>query len=403
MFREGASLPAVTSDDHAGRSDRTAIPWASLAVLAAGHFAVDSCTGIWPIFKTLAHLDLSRAGLIASVGSMVGNGLQIGFGPLADRGWRKPLLVGGVLLAGAVTLVPLATSYGQMFALVLVTYVGSAAFHPSGTGSAGTLLTTRTGVLVGVFLAGGYAGYALSQGVFSLLYARRPELAASMAAVPIVVAIAIALRVPRAPAGFHAGHQEAQGWAAHGSLLPLFLVQVFSTAINLAVIFLLPDLLLARGAPSFMVHGGGHFALVAGGCLTLLPAGHAADRWGARRVLVAANLILGLSLAVLLLRHSAAPADLLVVAIFGVGASANNVVAVAEGNRRMPGRASGVSALLMGFPWCIAAAAPMIAGFLADPARGGSPTQALVWLGLAVPLGLIASASLRPVARPQAA
>jgi FSR family fosmidomycin resistance protein-like MFS transporter len=403
MFREGASLPAVTADDSAGRSDRTAIPWASLAVLAAGHFAVDSCTGIWPIFKTLAHLDLSRAGLIASVGSMVGNGFQIGFGPLADRGWRKPLLVGGVLLAGAVTLVPFANGYGQMFALVLMTYVGSAAFHPSGTGSAGTLLATRTGVLVGFFLAGGYAGYALSQGVFSVLYARRPELAAAMAAVPIAVAIAIALRVPSTPAGLHAGRHAAPGWAAHGSLLPLFLVQVFSTAINLAVIFLLPDLLLARGAPSFMVHGGGHFALVAGGCLSLLPAGHAADRWGARRVLVAANLILGVSLAVLLLRQGAGPADLLVVAIFGIGASANNVVAVAEGNRRMPGRASGVSAFLMGFPWCIAAAAPMIAGFLADPARGGSPTQALVWLGLAVPLGLIASASLRPVARPQPA
>jgi MFS family permease len=213
------------------------IPWASLLALTAGHFAVDCCTGIWPIFKTLAQLDLTRAGMIASAGSMVGNGLQVLLGPLADRGFRRRLLLGGVLLGGAVTLLPLASTYGQMFALVLLTYVGSAAVHPAGTGSAATLSSSRTGVLVGVFLSGGYAGYSLSQIVFSSLYLRRPESTALMALVPIAAATAI-------------------------------------------------------------------------------------------------------------------------VAVLGGGTSTNNVVSVSEGNRRLPGRASGVSALLMGFPWRHAGAGP---------------------------------------------
>ncbi len=375
------------------------IPWASLLALTAAHFAIDCCTGIWPVFKTLAQLDLARAGLIASAGSMAGNGLQVVLGPLADRGFRKPLLLCGVLLGGAVTLLPLASTYWQMFALVLLTYLGSAAVHPAGTGSAATLSPSRTGVLVGIFLSGGYAGFSLSQIIFSSLYLRRPELTLLMGLVPIAAATAVALQVPAPQPLSRERPPRLSRALAHGPLVPLFLVQVFSTAVHLGVIFLLPDLLLSRQAPSFMVHGGGHFALIAGGCLCLLPAGHAADRWGARRVLILANIVMGASLGALLLRETATAVDLAIVAFLGGGTSINNVVAVSEGNRRFPGRASGVSAILMGFPWCFASAAPMIAGLLADPSSGGTPARALAWLGLAIPASLLAGSCVGP-ARP---
>jgi hypothetical protein len=101
------SQPADASRDSAiGMSAATGVAWSSLAALAAGHFAVDCCTGIWPVYKTLAQLDLSKAGLIAMAGSMTGNGLQLAFGLLADRGWRKRLLVAGLALSGAVTFLP---------------------------------------------------------------------------------------------------------------------------------------------------------------------------------------------------------------------------------------------------------------------------------------------------------
>jgi FSR family fosmidomycin resistance protein-like MFS transporter len=376
----------------------TAAAGASLVALAGGHFAVDCCTGIWPVFKTLAHLDIARAGLIATAGSMAGNGLQVAFGFLADRGWRRRLVVGGVCLAGAVTFVPVAVgSYVLMFALVLATQLGSAAFHPSATGAAGALSRSHTGLMIGLFLSGGYVGYSLSQVLFSSVYRHSSSLTPVIALVPFAAAVAIARQ---GPAVFPTIRPDRQPRALPSvplrPLAPLFAVQVFTNAISSSLIFLLPDFLLARGAPTWMAEGGGHFGLVAGGCLGILPAGHAADRWGARRVLLVANGATLVLLALLLGRTSASAVDLGLVTAFGAFSAMNGVVSVAEGNRLVPGQASGVSALLMGLAWCVGAIGPVTAGWLADPARGGTPAAALAWLGLALPLALVASLGVRP-------
>jgi FSR family fosmidomycin resistance protein-like MFS transporter len=371
---------------------------ASLLALAGGHFAVDCCTGIWPVFKTLAHLDIVRAGLIATVGSMAGNGLQVVFGLLADRGWRRHLVLGGVCLAGTMTLVPFAVgSYLLMFALVLATQLGSAAFHPSATGAAGALSRSHTGFMIGLFLAGGYGGYSLSQVLFSSVYRHSPALTPLIALVPLTAAAAIAVRwPPTAPSTRPEREPRGRLHLPLRPLAPLFAVQVFTNMVGVSVIFLLPDLFLARHAPAWMVQGGGHFGLVAGGCLGLLPAGHAADRWGARRVLLVANGAALLLLALLLGRSSASAVDLGLVTAFGAFNAMNGVVSVAEGNRLLPGQASGVSAMLMGLAWCVGALGPVTAGWLADPTRGGTPAAALAWLGLALPLALAASLAVRP-------
>ncbi len=370
----------------------------TLLALVGGHFAVDCCTGIWPVFKTLAHLDIAAAGLIATVGQMAGNGLQLAFGILADRGWRRRLIVTGVAVTGTVTLVPWAVrSYVLMGILVLITQLGSAAFHPSATGAAGMLSRRRTGFMIAVFLAGGYGGYSLSQVLFSAVYVSAPAFTALIALVPVAIAATIAAFLRESP---EPRRVRRVGWEALRPelvrLSPLFATQTLASAVNVSLVFLLPDLLLSRGAARWIVQGGGHFALVAGGCLSLVPAGHASDRWDGRRVLLAANLATGVFLALLLARGSASLVDLALVAGIGAFNGMNSVVAIAEGNRLLPGQASGVSALLMGLPWCLAALGPVAAGILADPARGGTPAGALGWFLLLVPLALLASLLVRP-------
>jgi FSR family fosmidomycin resistance protein-like MFS transporter len=387
---------ATPSPEAAPRA--TASAWWTLAALAGGHGAVDCCSGIWPVFKTLANLDIATAGLIATVGSMTGNGLQIAFGVLADRGWRKRLIVTGVAVAGAVTLAPWAVrSYLVMGALVLVTNVGSAAFHPSATGAAANLSRRRVGFMIAVFLSGGYLGYSLSQFLFSAVYESSHALTPVIALLPLAMAAAIALglRVPGETRRLRAvDWRTLRGHA--GSLAPLFAVQTIAGAVNVSLVFLLPDLLLSRHAAPWVVRGGGHFALIAGGCLSLLPAGQASDRWSARHMLVFANLTTALALGLLLLRDSTSTLDLLLVAAVGAFNGINSISAVAEGNRLLPGQASAVSALLMGLPWCVAALGPVVAGVLADPVRGGTPAGALSWFLLLMPLGLVAALRVRP-------
>ncbi|MCU0291040.1 MAG: hypothetical protein MUF10_03495, partial [Thermoanaerobaculaceae bacterium] len=244
---------------------------------------------------------------------------------------------------------------------------------------------------------GGYLGYACSQLIFSAIYLRLPRLTPVMLAIPLAVAVALAIWLPSPPkASTPAAEARPALFPREPGLVPLFGVQLFATAASQSLIFLLPDLMEARQAPHWIVNGGAHFGLVAGSCLALLPAGHLADRWGARRVLVAGNAATGVLLALLLVGSGSPLADLALVTAFGLFNGVNTVVTVAEGNRMLPGQASGVSSLLMGLPWCVAALGPVIAGTLAEPAHGGSPAIALSWLGLAIPVALIASLLVRP-------
>jgi MFS family permease len=242
-------------------------------------------------------------------------------------------------------------------------------------------------------LTGGYLGYGLSQLVFTATYHAHRSGTGLLFLAPLLTGLAVAAMVPKV-----AGRgQSLAAWkralrAELGPLRSLFLVQLFASAINLGLVFLLPDLLLARGAPTWIAQGGGHAALVLGGALSLLPAGHAADRFGARRVLVATNLFAGALIAWLVFVPSPSLVELAVIAGFGAFNGANNVVLVAEGNRLFPGQASAASALLMGFPWCFASLAPVIVGNLADPTHGGNPVTGLGWLSLCVPCTLLASA-----------
>jgi MFS family permease len=284
-----------------------------------------------------------------------------------------------------------------MAGLVLACQIGSAAFHPSAAGAATTMEPRRAGFMLGVFLAGGYLGYAFSQLLFTAVHAASPAAAPLLALLPVAAAGTIALAVPRAGV---AARRQALPWAALRQALPrltsLFAVQLCASAVNTTLIFLLPDLLHERQAARWLVEGGGHFALVAGGGLALLPAGHASDRWGARRVLLLGNAASGLLLLWLLSRGTASAFDLLLVLGFGAFNGVNSVVAVAEGSRVLPGHASGVSALLMGLPWCLAAAGPVVAGILADPGHGGSAGGALGSFALLLPAALAAAAFVRP-------
>ena len=387
-----ASSPSPTAATEPALPERVRTTSLALAALALGHLAVDSCTGIWPVFKTLAGLDLAQAGMIATTGGVLGNALQLAFGRLADSGHRRKLLVAGVLAASAALWVGLTRSFWVHAALILLTSIGSAAFHPSGAGAAGRLTQSRQGLMVAGFLAGGYIGFAFSQLAFTAAYRLAPVAPLLLALLPVTAAGALFFLI--SPASEEPRHGAGAAPILWSRLLPLLTVQLLTTALGLSLIFLLPDLMMARGAPAVLVAGGGHAVYVLGGALSLLPGGILADRLGTRTLLLAVNTASIVLLAALLGTPPSPAVSLVLVALFGFFNGVNNVTIVAEGNRIMPTRASAASSLLMGLPWCIAALAPSLAGALAEPSHGGTPDRALSWMALSLPVTLLVSTTL---------
>jgi MFS family permease len=165
--------------------------------------------------------------------------------------------------------------------------------------------------------------------------------------------------------------------------------------------FLTPEMF--GGDRSFFAMGGAHRLATLAGAAALFPAGAARDRFGARPVLLAANLLAAASVGILSLTlgHRALLV-LLPLLVFNFANATNTVVALAKGMRGLSKAGSSVSALLLGLPWLAAAPAPSLAGLLADHHRGGTLNSALVLLGLCSPLAAAVALSLRrkpPLAR----
>lgn len=142
---------------------------ASIVLLIAvmGHFCVDLMIGIWPVFKTMARLDLAIAGMISALGAFIGEGLQIFFGHLSDRGHNKKLLMGGLVAAAGCAFLAYADHYLSYFCLFLLTCLGSGAFHPTGASLVGHFSGKRKGLFLTLFAAGGTLGIAFSQVLFT--------------------------------------------------------------------------------------------------------------------------------------------------------------------------------------------------------------------------------------------
>ncbi len=367
----------------------------TLFVLWLGHFAVDSFTGIWPIYKTLAGLDLVKAGLIATIGGFVGNSVQIVFGYLGDKGWSRMLLLFGVLAASTVILVPYidTSNYFLMGVLVLLTFLGSSAYHPSGTGTASSLSTASKGKLTALFLSGGFTGYAFSQLLFTKIYTQTNGKPAIM----LIMAVAVgSLLFLLAPPAVKQQKKDDNFWTAtkgiRQPLIFLFVVMICASGINMALVFLLPDILQAKQASIWMVYGGGHMLMVMGGCVGLLPAGHLADKYGPRQVMMIGLAAMGILLPLLAKFENDGNYSLtLLLFLLGLFSSTCNVVGVSYGNRLMPNHSRTVSAFLMGSAWCIAGISTVIGGWLADPNYGGSPETALMWFITAIICGFIFS------------
>lgn len=331
----------------------------SLLLLWFGHLFMDFFTGIWPIYKTIAQIDILQAGILASAAGFIGEFLQVFFGYFCDRGYRKRIMIFGLILSTSILWITMTEGSFSLFLFLLLLMIGSGSFHPAALGIAGSLSKVNKGRGILFFASGGAIGLGVSQLVFTNIFDAFNG-HAFILFIPVLLLIAAILwhRFPPLtiiPPGTSFKNFFSPLTAARKPLLFLYLAQVANLGLFAAFVFLLPDLLKVRDCHSWLCMGGGHLCFILGSAFTMVPAGFLCDRYGQKSVLIVV-----LSFAIALFYTFLFVPDLSfgwtmgLLSTLGAFLGIINPIIVSWGHRLVPQNPSTVSALLMGFAWCIA-------------------------------------------------
>ncbi|HUN53756.1 MAG TPA: MFS transporter [Smithella sp.] len=371
-----------------------------------GHLMSDFMgLSVWPVYKTLAGLDVAKAGWIATVIAMSGTALQPLFGSFADRfGPRRVILLGTLLTSLALLLGPLTDYqatlnhllpslfgfsgfYLVMFIILAAGRLGQDMFHPAGAGLAGSFSARRGSTFIAVFIAVGSIGFGLSQIVFRTIYnnlSHHTEILLIPAAIlwAFIWKWCHPVKLPRARRISVIASLKSLRPVA-GSILVLFLILAISAGVNSGLFFLIPEFAREKGYPAWIGQGGAFGLIILGATIFMVPMGHLADRIGRRRTLIAMMILSAISYHAIIRLTLPVPAFILLCIMGGSFLGTVNPLGVAFGQRIAPREnMSIVSAILMGWAWCLGGTVPSIVGEL-YVRFGHNASKTLIWLGVA--------------------
>jgi FSR family fosmidomycin resistance protein-like MFS transporter len=362
--------------------------------MASAHMMVDGYSNIFapllPLLIPKLGLTLAAAGTLTMLFQLAASVAQVGFGYLADR-WRPRLLVmvGPVVAVTILSMIGLANTRAALAAFLIFGGLGTAAFHPPAAALSHRLGGDQPGFAMSVYITGGTLGFSLGPLLFAP-FAQNFGLAWSpLLAIPGLIVVGLFLtRVP--PIAMHAA--SSQGLRAlrpyAKPLALLYGIVVLRTLTSLAFATFMPVMLTRRG---YSVGEAGVavsvylFASGIGGFL----GGPAADRYGARRVIVL-SLVLATPFLVVA-PYLNGGAFFLALAAGGFFLQSTLPVNVTFGQAIAPVSAATVSSLMMGFGWGTGGLSVPLIGFVADrvgiePTLTGLALVPLVAAALAAPL-----------------
>lgn len=332
--------------------------------LAMAHFLVDTMLGIWPIYKTMIQLDMAKAGFVVAAGAFIGEGSQLFFGTWSDKGYRKFLIIMGLILTTASAFLSYSSNYLVLFGLYLMTCIGSGCFHPCTASLMSGLIPSRRSLLMTIFAAGGSLGLATSQLTFThayLAFDKQTYLLTFPA-----IGLALLLICYYFPPVVSQAQQTTSGrgrlkdfgeFFQNPTLRLLYFSQVANQSILWGTIFILPDILKEQGHVDWICLGGGHFCFISGAACMMIPGGYLADLYSARQIMLYGGCISFLAFYVILF-FGAISMLVLIPALFVLGSTLAlmNPIAVSLGNQLEPMRSGAISAFLMGLVWCVSEA-----------------------------------------------
>jgi MFS transporter, FSR family, fosmidomycin resistance protein len=344
-----------------------------LWLMTLGHLVIDSNAALLfallPLFVTQLHINLAQAGALSTLLLMTSSITQPLFGWVHDRYPLFPMAAAGLLVAGiGMGLTGFVTSYTQMAALVLISGIGIAAFHPQAVAQAARASDRSQEWGIAMF----FTGASMGTGIMSLLIVplafRFGPHATLVTVIPAAIAAALFLRaysswirpVTRPPGGATAA---ATMRAVALPLGMLLIVSILRSAVLTAYLTFLPTLVVFRTGSL----GLGALALAAflfSGSVGAIIGGAVAHRIGSSPVVVV-SLIAGL---LALLPVPWLPTPILVPWMIGGGvlmfASEAQVTALAQ--RLLPAFVGTASSLIMGVGLGVGNAGALVTGVVAD-------------------------------------
>jgi FSR family fosmidomycin resistance protein-like MFS transporter len=372
----------------------------AMGVLSSGHLFTDLNQGavaaLLPFLISERGLSLAAAGALVFAATVSSSLVQPLFGIFSDRNPIPALMPLGVLLGGVgMALAGVAPSYPLIFASVVVSGIGVAAFHPEAARFANYVSGARRARGMSFFSVGGNAGFALGPIVATPLVLAFGLPGTLFLALPATLMAGVMFaETPRmlrlAPEEAADGTREVD--ASRERWGP-FAVMVAVVAVRSFVYF---GLVAFVAAYYERVHGAsaalGNVALtvmLAAGAVGTLLMGPLADRFGRKAVL--AWSMLALSPLVLGFTLVGPYAGMALLALVGAATVGTFGVTVVMGQEYLPGRIGLAAGVTMGLSIGLGGVGAPLLGLLAD--AGGLKTTmlavaALPVLGLALALTL---------------
>lgn len=346
-----------------------------LGLLALGHLVVDMNQGtippLLPFLRTAFGLSYAASGVILLVASVTSSVVQPVFGYLADRAPRRWLLPWAVFLSAiGVALAGLASLYWGLLALVVVSGLGVAAYHPEGYRTANQVAGDRKATGLSLFSIGGNIGIALGPLAITFLVPRfgLPG-TLGLLAPGVLVAALIALALPAlvsAPAQSARGHAASEdGRDMRGAMALLIGVVTVRAWTQFGLVTFVPFLYVDLLGKDPRVVGPLLFLFLGAGALGTLSGGPLADRWGPRRYIVASFLLSSPLIALFLWRPGGWAATV-ILTLAGFVLVSSFSVTVALGQSYLPRHLGMAAGLIVGLAIGTGGFGVTLLGLIAD-------------------------------------
>lgn len=348
-----------------------------ISVLSFGHMVNDFLnnilTAILPLLAVHFHLSYTEVGVLTMTANVSSSLIQPIFGFLSDKRGSAWMFAASALALGiGLVWIPYAPSFIWLLPAVVLSGIGSAAFHPDASRAVYFAAGNRRGLSQSVFQVGGNTGLALS--ALALWFLNGVGLRGSIwFMIPAAISTALMFTIVRWFGENLRTHQISK--SKQGK-------KVANTSKSLVGLGLLVAVVTVRSwivsgittfVPLYLIHNHGiserniwiySFVFLFFGAIGTLAGGPMADRFGHRHV-IRLSMFISSPLAILLpyLSQSIFLVDLALLGFFLLSTFA---VTVVYGQEMLPGNIAMVSGLLIGFAGGIGGIGTMLMGYIAD-------------------------------------